>query len=131
MPDKCFVPNCRTGYPPTKKEKTAALQDDVGKVGMFRAPKNEELFKRWKAAIPRIDAELNHKSKVCSLHFEEDDIIKERTFPGKDGQIISFKWVNWKLKEDAIPRIFPGNKILFIDIIRVLINIHCLLSRMS
>jgi len=98
MPDRCFVPNCRTGYPPTKKEKTAALQDDVGKVG---------------------------------LHFEEDDIIKERTFPGKDGQIISFKWINWKLKEDAIPRIFPGNKILFIDIIRVLINIHCLLSRMS
>jgi hypothetical protein len=67
MPNRCFVPNCNAGYRVFKP---------CSKVAFFAPPKDEALFKEWEQKIPRKDANLKASSRVCSDHFEEDDIIK-------------------------------------------------------
>jgi hypothetical protein len=99
MPNRCFVPNCKAGYPGFKP---------CSKVVLFAPPKDEALFEQWEEYIPRKDANLKASSRVCSSHFEEDDIIKGRLLKGKDGKELFYAWNNWSLKERAIPRIFPG-----------------------
>lgn len=97
MPNRCFVPNCKTGYPSNKPASTLSL---------FAPPKDKALFKQWEQYIPRKDIKLKPSSRVCSRHFEEDDVIKGRIIKGKDGKEIFHAWKNWTLKEGAIPRIF-------------------------
>ncbi|KAK4009432.1 hypothetical protein OUZ56_018545 [Daphnia magna] len=97
MPNRCFVPNCKTGYPSNKPASTLSL---------FAPPKDKALFKQWEQYIPRKDIKLKPSSRVCSRHFEEDDVIKGRMIKGKDGKEIFHAWKNWTLKEGAIPRIF-------------------------
>lgn len=100
MPNRCFVPNCQSGYPGTEKKNE--------KIALFSPPCDPEAFKLWEQSIPRKDTSLKSTSKVCSRHFADDDIIKGRWIKGKDGKDLFYPWNNWTLKKDAIPRIFPG-----------------------
>jgi len=100
MPDRCFVPNCNSG---------SKSCDHDGKISYFKPPKEgSQLLSEWNRAIPRKDTTLKPSSRVCSRHFEEDDIVKGRTFTGRNGELLFYKWNNWTYKEGAIPRIFPG-----------------------
>ena len=99
MPDRCFVPHCHSGTPGFKSS---------CKVAFFGAPKDPSLFQIWNTNIPRGDLCLSSTSKVCSLHFEEDDVVKGQHFKGKDGKDMFFPWNNWRLKDGAVPRLFPG-----------------------
>jgi len=78
---------------------------------MFSVPKDEKLLKRWNEFIPR-KGNFKHSSKVCSHHFETDDVVKGRWIEGKDDKRIFYPWNNWMLKEGAIPRIFPSKHFL-------------------
>lgn len=100
MPNRCFVPNCNTGFP--------GHQKSGEKIALFAPPKDEAEFKQWDQAIPRKDTQLKPSSRICSLHFQEDDVIKGRVLKTKDGKEIFYPWNNWSLKEKAIPRLFPG-----------------------
>jgi hypothetical protein len=66
MPDRCFVPNCFPGF----KADT--------KVEFFKLPKDCELLKKWNQSILRKDSDLKISSRVCSRHFEEDEVLKGR-----------------------------------------------------
>lgn len=107
MPSKCFVPMCRSGLPPLKGE-----EKPKEKIALFSVPKDEELFKKWSHAIPRQGKDLSRSSKVCSAHFEEDDILKGRYVgKGKEDKAIFYPWSNWSLRDGAIPRLFPGESL--------------------
>ena len=90
IPNRCFVPNCGSGYPDYPKA--------LGKCTMFGVPSDVELLKRWNQVIPRSGVELKHSSKVCSHHFEDNDVLKGRWVEGKEGKQIFFPWNNWVLK---------------------------------
>ncbi|KZS05245.1 Uncharacterized protein APZ42_031632 [Daphnia magna] len=45
MPNRFYVPGCKSGFPDYPK--------DLGKFTMFSAPKDEKLLKRWNEFIPR------------------------------------------------------------------------------
>jgi len=53
------VPKCKSGSRALKIKKT-----------IFRSPRNEEMLKKWKAAIP-VKKTLKDKFFVCEDHFEE------------------------------------------------------------
>jgi len=107
MPNTCFVYGCNSGY-----HKQPSNTCDKEKVTMFRAPKDRVRLIQWKAAIPRPDRIISNKDFVCSKHFEEVDIIKDKRYPGKDGEIIIPRLV-WKLQPNAIPKLCLGICYLF------------------
>lgn len=106
MPNRCFIPNCNSGFP--------GCSSASEKVALFAPPTDSELFKQWCLVIPRKDAVLKPSSRVCSRHFSDDDVVKGRWLQGKEGQDIFYPWKNWCLKKDAIPRLFPGTSFHFI-----------------
>lgn len=65
-------------------------------------------MEKWKKAIPRADAELTKNSRVCELHFHEDEI--ERFYVTKlvDGSISKIERKLPKLKSEAVPSQFPN-----------------------
>lgn len=63
----CFAPGCKAGYKSSKE-----------KLSLFQAPKDDELFEKWRRTVPRADKELQKHSALCELHFDEDSIV--RTF---------------------------------------------------
>lgn len=78
---------------------------------MFKPPTDPLLLKRWNQLIPREDSTLKPSSRVCSHHFEENDVIKGRWIIMENEKKVFFPWVNWKLQEGAIPRLFPSKYI--------------------
>lgn len=116
MPTVCYVPFCKSGR---KKNPI--------KMKMFSAPKDEKLRKTWEKMIPRKDV-LKVTHKVCEVHFEESDIIKGKIFivNGKE----DFFPTKWKLKEGALPRIFPGDFLDSIFNLAFLFNLVLLSKRL-
>jgi len=45
---------------------------------LFRPPKNEEEFALWEKAIPQRDRRLDKNSRVCALHFKDEEIIRQK-----------------------------------------------------
>jgi len=78
---------------------------------MFKPPTDPLLLKRWNQLIPREDSTLKPSSRVCSHHFEENDVIKGRWIIMENEKKVFYPWVNWKLQEGAIPRLFPSKYI--------------------
>ncbi|EFX76907.1 hypothetical protein DAPPUDRAFT_106662 [Daphnia pulex] len=72
----CSAPGCRTGYPLKKGE----IQKVGPKPALFKAPKDPDLFKKWKQKIPRKEFVLKNSCYVCELHFLPKDV--ENTFSG-------------------------------------------------
>ncbi len=69
-------------------------------------PKNPVKREQWIKAIPRANWSPSATSVVCSLHFLKEDYKTERcdsNFRRKLGELKSKR-----LKDDAVPRIFPG-----------------------
>uniref|UniRef100_A0A2L2Y813 Transposable element P transposase n=1 Tax=Parasteatoda tepidariorum TaxID=114398 RepID=A0A2L2Y813_PARTP len=94
---KCCVPNCRGNY-----------KVDGTKVSVFGFPKDEELRKKWLAAIPR-DFEVTKNSKVREMQFKENDIRKAVEFVcEKTGKKTVVPYEQPRLTKEAIPSIFPG-----------------------
>lgn len=65
------------------------------------------LLSAWNRAIPRADRELAAKSKVCDLHFHDQDIQKcyVHTINGETVKVPRGKWT---LVEGAVPKVFPN-----------------------
>ncbi len=70
MADRSFVQICNAGFPGFKADTIVAF---------FKQPNDCELLKKWSQAIPREESNLKISSRVCSCHFEEDEVLKGRT----------------------------------------------------
>jgi THAP domain len=57
--------------------------------------------------IPRKDLKLQISHRVCHKHFNEEDIVKENKWMGKNGPIIH-PLMKWNLKEGAVPKLLLG-----------------------
>lgn len=72
------------------------------------------MFISWSNIMCNEDIEIKKTSRICELHFKPEDIIKKDAFLQEDGSVIYVQRKNLKLKEGAIPTIFPIKKsILF------------------
>lgn len=65
------------------------------------------MFILWYNIFCTKNIKITKNSKICELHFKSEDIIKEDAFPQVDGTVIYVKRKNAKLKEAAVPSIFP------------------------
>lgn len=89
----CFIANCST-----------KPDGENGRVSFFRPPKN--FFKQWEDVIPKKG--LCPSSRLCSLHFDDNDIIKGRMI----GDTF-FEQKLWRLKTGALPKHLLGILILY------------------
>ncbi len=96
----CSALNCSVGYHSAKLPAGVTL---------LRFPlKNEELLKLWLKNLSRANFRPTEYSRLCSLHFSEDDFVTER----KDSNLSRAKndvgkvLVLRRLKPDAVPH-FP------------------------
>lgn len=97
MPNECYIPNCLSGH-----------SNDPTKRIFFCPPKDPIIREEWRKMIPRKVPAIHKTARVCELHFEEEDIIKGKTFI-INGEDVFFP-MRWKLRAGALPRIFPGNE---------------------
>jgi hypothetical protein len=88
------------------------------KVNFFRFPKDQKLRKVWCSRMGRASCvnefkvySPNKNSRLCSLHFEENQFTHSSAFLESIGYKGSFRRT---LKTDAVPTIFPAtvNKLL-------------------
>ncbi|XP_043251504.1 uncharacterized protein LOC122396851 [Colletes gigas] len=98
MPRRCCVPGCKGNYSSTLKS------DNY--ISVFLFPKDEELRKKWIAAIPRKHWTPTKYSAVCSLHFGEDDIQRCKRVVTSNGVHRNALVRCPKLVPDAVPSIF-------------------------
>ncbi|XP_049524154.1 uncharacterized protein LOC125945856 [Dermacentor silvarum] len=94
----CCVPGCTSGY-----------RNDTSSSGrhFFSAPSDEKLRLAWNRAIPRADKDLTRKSRVCSLHFYDQDILKTYVHV-INGETVEIPRGKWSLVDGALPKIFPN-----------------------
>lgn len=95
----CWIRGCTTKGGKNEKKKSR-----------FRA-RTESMLNNWRAsgiAAKGIN-EFNKQSRICELHFQKNDILYEDIFPMADGTNITVQRKVPKLKEDAVPCIFPSN----------------------
>lgn len=67
------------------------------------------MFISWYNIMCIKNTKIEKKSRICELHFKSEDIIREDAFLQADGTVIYVKRKNPKLKEGAVPLIFPQN----------------------
>ncbi|XP_035229796.1 THAP domain-containing protein 2-like [Stegodyphus dumicola] len=97
MPSHCIVPGCKGNY------------DNGPRVRVYSFPSNEILKKKWLKAIPRSNFKLTKASKVCELHFKDEDIEMETSaYDPSSGKKISAPLSRSRLTKEAIPSLFPG-----------------------
>lgn len=83
----CVIEACRR----LNKGKTT----DNGKISLFLVPKSS--FQAFQACIPTV--KLSSTSRLCSRHFDDDDIVKGKTIQG-----VFYPNLRWYLKPGAIPK---------------------------
>ncbi|XP_045460424.1 uncharacterized protein LOC123670894 [Harmonia axyridis] len=98
MPRCCSVLGCRSNYKSTKEN-----------VSVFRFPKDPVRRLDWIDAIHKDNKfKITTNTVVCIKHFLDKDILKEDVLPTLDGSFIRVPRKIPKLKDDAIPSIFPN-----------------------
>ena len=80
---KCVCFSCKSGY------KSNREQAKLNKIQFFEVPNDPNVIKEWQIAISRDDIKLKLGDVVCSLHFNSEDIIREKTFTGPDGNVVA------------------------------------------
>ncbi|XP_044766292.1 uncharacterized protein LOC123322410 [Coccinella septempunctata] len=97
MPRRCCVTGCKSNYDSQNRY-----------VSVFKFPKDPNLKIKWVASIPRKNWTPSQNSVVCSLHFQECEVIRYDEFTRKDGTIGKNLLKFPKLKENSVPSIFPN-----------------------
>lgn len=94
----CWIRGCTT-----KGGKNA-----LEKRSLFKAH-TQKMFNNWcDSGIAARGKEFSQKCRICELHFQKDDIIREDVFHMTDGTTITMSRKKPKLKEDAVPSIFSS-----------------------
>ncbi|XP_046402892.1 uncharacterized protein LOC124168671 [Ischnura elegans] len=96
MVNNCCVPHYRRNY--------------VGgeKVSVFRFPDDELLKMKWTRSIHRTNFTPTTYSRVCIKHFMSEDVLWETSmFDESTGKLITVKLPAPRLREGAVPSVFP------------------------
>ena len=107
---KCSAYGCRTGYDTTTNE---CKEGSDRSISMHRYPiDNKELCAKWIKANPRDGFVPTKYSKICAIHFNENDFTYESTDSNSRRvnklRISGIETNIKKLKPDAVPSIFPN-----------------------
>ncbi|KAH7953612.1 hypothetical protein HPB49_010597 [Dermacentor silvarum] len=98
MPCKCCVPRCRGNY-----------TGDM-KVHVFKFPRDQALRDAWIRAVPRENLTVTEHSRVCELHFMDEDIIRDATHTDQaTGRVMTVPLSHVRLRPDAVPSKFPNH----------------------
>ncbi|TGZ49882.1 hypothetical protein DBV15_05965, partial [Temnothorax longispinosus] len=93
----CAVPKCKS-YKTKKKN-----------VSMFKVPRDIEMRKKWKAAIPGVVA-FKKTHTICEKHFEAHYIIRSYIKHDANGKVIAnVPFQRPRLHSSAVPTIFDDN----------------------
>ena len=96
MPNLCLAPKCINGLSSTKK---------CASVSLHKFPlNNSDLLQQWLHRIHRRDLKPTRNSRICSLHFREEDFL-QNSIDAKGRTFLLRKAI---LKPDALPSIFPN-----------------------
>ena len=97
----CVVPGCKSGH-----GNQSLLPPGVR---IHRFPAHPRWREVWAKAVPRTNWQPKKHSRICSLHFDDDDYTDERTdrnvFRTRNGPE---KLLVPRLKPFAIPHLFPS-----------------------
>ncbi|XP_045023034.1 uncharacterized protein LOC123467036 [Daphnia magna] len=91
----CFVFNCKSSY--NKENESLAF---------FHPPKL--CLNSWQEIIKKPG--LTCQSRICSIHFEKNDILKGREIQG-----VFYSYPKWKLKSGARPSKLLGNDVSVLE----------------
>ena len=72
-----------------------SINTEIKDISVFGCPKDK--LESWQAVIPK--AGLEYKHRLCSIHFDEEDILKGRTI---QNVFYPYKW--WTLRKNAVPK---------------------------
>ncbi|KAH7936734.1 hypothetical protein HPB49_003479 [Dermacentor silvarum] len=98
MPCKCCVPRCRGNYTGDTK------------VHVFKFPRDQALRDAWIRAVPRENLTVTEHSRVCELHFMDEDIIRDATHTDQaTGRVMTVPLSHVRLRPDAVPSKFPNH----------------------
>lgn len=101
MPRKCCVPGCKSNYQST-------LVNDSKCITTFSFPKEDKRRSQWIRAIPRGKWTPSGCAVVCRKHFNDSDVICFDKLLRPDGSTEQIPLRRPKLKETAVPCIFPN-----------------------
>ena len=74
---------------------------------LFKAPTDEELYKKWEAVFMSVGCLLKKSSCVCENHFLKKDIIKQRVIKDVSGNVLFQRSLRRRrLALNAIPVFF-------------------------
>ena len=100
MVNKCVAYGCKSGY----------KSDDRKDVTFHSFPKDAEICGKWLRANPRKDFVISKHSRMCSLHFTDNDfvVIRNDKQERRRRKHVNSQLVKRYLKKDAVPSIFPN-----------------------
>ena len=94
----CVVPLCKTG--------SSSARRRARKTSVFKFPVDPDRRAAWIRAIRRNNFEPNQNSRVCSVHFRQEDFVSERL--DRNSRRHTRRLKKKILEDDAIPSVFPG-----------------------
>lgn len=94
----CCVPGCTSGN---------RRDENIANRHFFYVPCDVTLRSAWNKAVARVDRRLTDKSRVCDLHFREQDILKTYVHV-INGETVHIPRGKWCLAKDAVPKVFPN-----------------------
>ena len=97
MVNKCSAPDCKSGY-----------KNGDFKGQMFMFPTQQPLRSEWIRATPRTGFVATKNSRLCSLHFETDDFVADRTDSHKSSGLTPGELSRIYLKPNVVPHIWPN-----------------------
>lgn len=98
MVNKCFAPNCTSGY-----------KSNPEKFSLFKGPSDTLRLEKWRQAIPRADRLFTDKDFLCEKHFEEHFILRRWRGEMSSGELVlDVPRGKLTLVKSAIPTLFPG-----------------------
>lgn len=101
MPNKCCALNCKFGIQNDSEDKENLM------LSFHRFPLHNAIqLDKWLEALQRIEFAPSKNSRLCSLHFDNDDFVNESCDKRNRTQIIRKR----KLKATAVPKHFLGSK---------------------
>ena len=103
------MPNCRSGYVTKTEELQHQQSTPAAAVSFHSFPIDEDAKRKWLNAIHRQDFVPTKSSRICSLHFYENDFKVNSSDTNVSRKKVSTGTVQLRLlKHSAVPRIFTN-----------------------